>query len=202
MYRQSEKIVKQQYLPYTSPHNMVNFGSLAAEIVSLVWGTPGNFNVFRVLAALQNGTLVVGVSQTAALNRGCHLYSAGRPSRWALAHISSYEIVSSAVITIFKNSNLLKHDTVFLPCNKICEITRNCFWSPEYPLCTACDAVVGQFWPKWPNWLTICGNQCAVRRRYTATAGQLTPAVSPMSASFGIDNRTTTQRASLDETVV
>ena len=26
----------------------------------------------------------------AALNRGCHLYSAGRPSRWALAHISSF----------------------------------------------------------------------------------------------------------------
>ena len=25
-----------------------------------------------------------------ALNRGHHLYSAGRPSRWALAHISSY----------------------------------------------------------------------------------------------------------------
>ena len=25
-----------------------------------------------------------------ALNRGRHLYSAGRPSRWALAHISSY----------------------------------------------------------------------------------------------------------------
>jgi len=31
---------------------MVNFGALAAEIVSLVWGTPGNFNGFRVLAAL------------------------------------------------------------------------------------------------------------------------------------------------------
>jgi len=31
----------------------------------------------------------VGVSQTAALNRVRHLYSAGRPSRWALAHISS-----------------------------------------------------------------------------------------------------------------
>ena len=30
---------------------MVNFGPLAAEIVSLVWGTPGNFNGFRVLAA-------------------------------------------------------------------------------------------------------------------------------------------------------
>jgi len=31
----------------------------------------------------------VGVSQTAAFNRGRHLYSAGRPSGWALAHISS-----------------------------------------------------------------------------------------------------------------
>ena len=29
-----------------------------------VWGTPGNFNGFRVLAALLHGTLVVGVSQT------------------------------------------------------------------------------------------------------------------------------------------
>ena len=41
--------VKQQYLPYMS-HNMVNFGPLAAEIFSLVWGTPGNFNGFRFLA--------------------------------------------------------------------------------------------------------------------------------------------------------
>jgi len=61
---------------------MVNFGLLAAEIVSLVWGTPANFNGFRFLAALLH-------SQTATLNRGSHLYSAGRPSRWALAHISS-----------------------------------------------------------------------------------------------------------------
>ena len=30
----------------TCPHNMVNFGPLAAEIVSLVWGTPANFNWF------------------------------------------------------------------------------------------------------------------------------------------------------------
>ena len=48
----------------TCLYNMVNFGPLAAEIVSLVWGTPGNFNGFRVLAALLHGTLVVGVSQT------------------------------------------------------------------------------------------------------------------------------------------
>ena len=69
--------------------NMVNFGLLLmAEICWRVWGTPATFNGFRVLAALLlHGTLVVGVSQTAALNRGRHLYSAGRPSRWALTHI-------------------------------------------------------------------------------------------------------------------
>ena len=38
----------------TCPHNMVNFGPLVAEaeIDSVVWGTPANFNGFRVLASL------------------------------------------------------------------------------------------------------------------------------------------------------
>jgi len=48
----------------TCPHNMVNFGPLVAEIVSLVWGTPANVNGFRVFAALLHDTVVVGVSQT------------------------------------------------------------------------------------------------------------------------------------------
>ena len=39
---------------------MVNFGPVAAEIVSLVWGTPAYVNRFGVLAALLHGTLVVG----------------------------------------------------------------------------------------------------------------------------------------------
>jgi len=44
---------------------MVNFGPIAAEIVSLVWGTPANSNGFRVLAALiVHGTLVVVISQS------------------------------------------------------------------------------------------------------------------------------------------
>ena len=72
----------------TCRHNMVNFGPLTAEIVSLVWGTPANFNGFGVLAALLHGTPVLGVSRTfAALNKGRHLYSAGRSSRWVFAHI-------------------------------------------------------------------------------------------------------------------
>jgi len=51
----------------TSPtcrHNMVNFSPLTADIRSGVWCTPANFNGFCVLAALLQGNLVVGVSQT------------------------------------------------------------------------------------------------------------------------------------------
>jgi len=109
-----KKVVKQQYLP-TCSHNMANFGPLTAEIVSGVWGTPANFNGFCVLAALlqrrhfmstscvllywqryctavQQRALakLCGVAQEMELSnfrRGRHLYSAGRPSRWASAHI-------------------------------------------------------------------------------------------------------------------
>jgi len=42
---------------------MVNFGPLATEIDPVVWGTPANFNGFRVVVLL-HGTLVVGVGQT------------------------------------------------------------------------------------------------------------------------------------------
>jgi len=43
---------------------MANFGPLADESGLPVWGTPANFNGFRVLAALMHGSQVVGVSQT------------------------------------------------------------------------------------------------------------------------------------------
>ena len=48
-----KKLVRQQNLPHMS-----------SQYGSVVWGTPANFNGFRVLAALLHGTLVVGVSQT------------------------------------------------------------------------------------------------------------------------------------------
>jgi len=48
----------------TCPPNTMNVGPLTAEIGSVVWGTPANFNGFRVLAALLHGTVVVGVSHT------------------------------------------------------------------------------------------------------------------------------------------
>jgi len=78
-------------MSYRCPHNMVNFGPPVAEIGGPVRGTPASFNGFRALAALLHGTLVVGVIQT--LRRwagGRHLYSTGRPSRWALAHFLVY----------------------------------------------------------------------------------------------------------------
>ena len=72
----------------TCPHNMMNFCLLTAEICWRVWGTPANFNGFRVLAANTARHSSSGRQPNfATLNRGRHLYSAGRPSRWALAHI-------------------------------------------------------------------------------------------------------------------
>ena len=55
--------LRQQYLLYMS-HNMVNFGPPAAEILSLAWGTPGNFNGFRVLSTLLQRRRSTEVNQT------------------------------------------------------------------------------------------------------------------------------------------
>ena len=83
------------------PHNMVNYGPLAAAIGSGVWGTSANFNGFRVLAALLHGTRGGRQPNFAALNRGRHLCSAGRPSRWALVHISSSKSTALLVVNYF-----------------------------------------------------------------------------------------------------
>ena len=58
-----EKLLNCNIAP-TCSYNMVNIGPLTAEICWRVWGTPANFNWFRVLAALLHGTVVVCVSQT------------------------------------------------------------------------------------------------------------------------------------------
>jgi len=51
-------------MAFRCPHNTVNIGPLTAEIGPVVWGTPANFNGFRVLAALLHVSQVVSVSQT------------------------------------------------------------------------------------------------------------------------------------------
>ena len=71
----------------TCPHNMVNFGPLAAGSL----GHPCKFQRVSRLGSVTARHYSRGHQPNfAALNRGRHPYSAGRPSRWALAHISSY----------------------------------------------------------------------------------------------------------------
>jgi len=86
-YRQSEKNSLSSDMSSTCPHNMVSFSLLMAEICWRFWGTPANFNGFaswhRYCTASSSGRQ----PNFAALNRGRHLCLAGRPSRWALAHI-------------------------------------------------------------------------------------------------------------------
>ena len=87
-HRQSGNNLLSSNMSSICPHNMVNFGPLATEIDPVVWGTPANFNRFRVwqcyCTASSSGRQP---NNFAALNRGRHLCLAGRPSRWALAHI-------------------------------------------------------------------------------------------------------------------
>ena len=64
MYRQSEKNLLSSNISSTCPHNMVNFGPLAAEIGWRVWGTPANFSGFCILASLLHRRRSSEVNQT------------------------------------------------------------------------------------------------------------------------------------------
>jgi len=77
---------------------MVNFGILTAEICWRVLGHPCKFQRVSRLGSVTARRSSSGRQPNfAALNRGRHLYSAGRPSRWALAHISGWNIYWAAV---------------------------------------------------------------------------------------------------------
>jgi len=87
----------------TCPYNIVNFGILPAEIVSLVWGTPSkstNFNGLRLGTVTARHSSIGRQPNFAALNRGRHLYSTVWPSGRALAHISSSSLVADCISTI------------------------------------------------------------------------------------------------------
>jgi len=74
-------------ISYTCSHNVVYFGPLAAEIDPVVW-RPCKFQRVSRLSSITAWHSSIGHHPNCAeLNRGRHLYSAGRPSRWALAHI-------------------------------------------------------------------------------------------------------------------
>ena len=78
----------------TCPHNMANVGPLTACISLPVWGTR---HISTGFASWQRYCTALYYSGSqpnfAALNRRRHLYSAGRPSRWALTHILVFSIL-------------------------------------------------------------------------------------------------------------
>jgi len=53
-----------QPISFTCPHNMVNTGPLTTEICWRVWGTPANFNWFRVLVSLLHRRRSTEANQT------------------------------------------------------------------------------------------------------------------------------------------
>jgi len=82
-----KKLVKQQYLLRMSSQ----YGELRPTCGSDRFVSLGHYSKLQRLSCLGSVTARRSSSgrqpNFAALNRGCHLYSAGRPSRWALAHI-------------------------------------------------------------------------------------------------------------------
>ena len=82
-----KKLVKQQYLPHmSSQYGELQPTSSSGRFVSL--GHPSKFQPVSRLGSV-NARQASSERQPnfAALNRGRHLCSAGRPSCWALAHI-------------------------------------------------------------------------------------------------------------------
>ena len=86
-----KKLIKQQYIPHmSSQYDEIRPTSGWDLLASL--GHPYKFQRVSRLGSITARHSSIGWHQPnfAALNTGCHLYSAGRLSRWALAHISSF----------------------------------------------------------------------------------------------------------------
>jgi len=89
-YRLSEKLVNINIS--TCPHNMVNFGPLAAEIGWRVWGTPANFNVFLVLALLLHRRRWTEVNQA----KLCTMF--GRLLGWYTVYTFSWALAPNGIL--------------------------------------------------------------------------------------------------------
>jgi len=88
-YRQSEKkLVKQQYLPHMSLQYAELRPTSSWDLLASL-EHPCKFQRVSRLGSITARQSSSGCQPNfAVLNRGCHLHSAGRPSHWALAHIS------------------------------------------------------------------------------------------------------------------
>jgi len=116
MYRQSEKnlLSSNNYLLHMSPQ----YGELRPTSGSDRFVSLGHTCKFQRVSRLGSVTARHSSSgrqpNFAALNSGHHLYSAGQPSRWALAHISS----SFFMVALWNRA-----DHIYFP-------AVLCLWSP------------------------------------------------------------------------
>jgi len=101
-----KKLVKQQYLL----HMPSSYGELQPTNSWDRFGSVGHPCKFQRVSRLGSVTAQHSSSQRqpnfAVLNRGRHLHSSGRPSRWALAHIL---VVFFPQITVVPRHVIMKH---------------------------------------------------------------------------------------------
>jgi len=131
----------------SSPH-VTQYGELRPSsswdsLASL--GNPGTFQWVSRLGSITARNSSSGHQPNfAALNRGRHLYSAGRPSRWALAHILVFFIFFCTIFTPptirhhLSNDNCLEDKREnYLNCSVLC-----CVWQLCTVICTHKWAVI------------------------------------------------------------
>jgi len=93
----------------TCPHNMVNFWPTSGWDHSGSLGHPSEFQRVSYLGSVTERHSSSGCQPNfVALNRGRHLYSAGRPSRWALAHILVWYILASRYVVCHESISFLE----------------------------------------------------------------------------------------------
>ena len=96
------------------PDNMINFDPLTVQIGL---GHPCKFQWVSHLGSVTARHSSSGHQPNfVALNRGRHLYSAGRPSRWALAHILVFVVLYTRANVIWLNSYLFTYFWCASPC--------------------------------------------------------------------------------------
>jgi len=162
MYRQSEKNFVNINTSSTCSDNMVKFGLLTGWDLLASYGHPCRFQrVSRLGSVTARHSSSGRQPNFAALKRGRHLHSAGRPSRWALTHISSSFIYyrsrkrSTHVLLKFKEHVLcflLSCVFVVKICNTKCDAFFIAIFSQLYSLqyCVAFAIAILCF-----NWLCL-----------------------------------------------
>ena len=124
-----KKIVKQQYLLHISPQ----YGELWPTNAWHRFTSLGHPRKFQRVSCF--GSITARHSSSGCqpnfvvLNRGHHLYSAGRPSRWALAHISS---IRGNMVSIYHTTRV--HNVLYAVTHCLCaclDITHCCIRTAE-----------------------------------------------------------------------